>query len=97
MGDGQNRNRGPVRPIGSGPGMDVDSVIVGSGYRFGSVGERFDARYGDALAALRGLRERLLSRGARDEWERVADELLGADFTRRVEDGSLAREAGDRR
>ena len=57
------------------------------------IGARFDARYGDAVDALRALRERLLARGARAEWERASEQLLGDDFTTRVEDGRLAREA----
>ncbi|NUQ22278.1 MAG: hypothetical protein HOQ09_15125, partial [Gemmatimonadaceae bacterium] len=57
------------------------------------IGARFDARYGDAFDALRALRERLLARGSREEWERASEQLLGDDFTTRVEDGRLAREA----
>ncbi|NUR18264.1 MAG: hypothetical protein HOQ12_01890, partial [Gemmatimonadaceae bacterium] len=57
------------------------------------IAARFDGRYGDAIDALRALRERLLARGARDEWERAAEQLLGEEFTTRVEDGRLAREA----
>jgi siroheme synthase-like protein len=57
------------------------------------IATRFDARYGEAIDALRGLRERLLARNERDEWERAAAQLLGDDFTARVEDGRLAREA----
>lgn len=57
------------------------------------IGARFDARYGDAFDALRSLRARLLARDAREEWERASEQLLGEDFTTRVEDGRLAREA----
>ena len=57
------------------------------------IGARFDARYGEAFDALRALRERLLARDAREEWERASEQLLGEDFTTRVEDGRLAREA----
>ena len=57
------------------------------------IGARFDARYGEAFDALRALRERLLARDAREEWERASEQLLGDDFTTRVEDGRLAREA----
>ncbi|HEX8850096.1 MAG TPA: NAD(P)-dependent oxidoreductase [Gemmatimonadaceae bacterium] len=57
------------------------------------IGARFDARYGEAFDALRALRERLLARDARGEWERASEQLLGDDFTTRVEDGRLTREA----
>jgi precorrin-2 dehydrogenase / sirohydrochlorin ferrochelatase len=57
-----------------------------------SIGTRFDARYDDALVALRLLRERLLARGAREEWERAATELIGEDFVERVDDGRLLRD-----
>ncbi len=58
-----------------------------------TVTDRFDGRYDDALGALRSLRERLLARGAASEWERASSALIGDDFTARVEDGRVAREA----
>ncbi|MFL5563284.1 MAG: bifunctional precorrin-2 dehydrogenase/sirohydrochlorin ferrochelatase [Gemmatimonadaceae bacterium] len=56
-----------------------------------AIGSRFDERYDDALVALRALRERLLTRGGREEWERATTELIGEDFIERVEDGRLLR------
>lgn len=53
---------------------------------------RFDARYDDALVALRALRERLLARGSREEWERASSEMIGDDFIARVEDGRVLRD-----
>lgn len=58
-----------------------------------AIGQRFDARYDDALGALRSLRERLLARGGTAEWERASGQLIGEDFIERVEDGRAVREA----
>lgn len=57
-----------------------------------AISSRFDARYDDALVALRTLRQRLLARGDREEWERAARELIGDDFVARVEDGRVLRD-----
>jgi hypothetical protein len=58
-----------------------------------AIGTRFDARYDDALGALRALRERLLARGGASEWERASSQLIGEDFMERVEDGRVVRDA----
>jgi len=58
-----------------------------------AIGRRFDARYDDALGALRALRERLLARGGAADWERASAQLIGEDFIDRVEDGRVVREA----
>ena len=58
-----------------------------------AIGARFDTRYGDAIAALRDLRRRLLDGGDRAGWERASARLVDADFLVRVENGSLVREA----
>jgi len=58
-----------------------------------AISRRFDARYDDALGALRALRERLLARGGAGEWERASGQLIGDDFIERVEDGRVVREA----
>lgn len=58
-----------------------------------AIGQRFDARYDDALGALRSLRERLLARGGTTEWEHASGQLIGEDFIERVEDGRVVREA----
>jgi precorrin-2 dehydrogenase/sirohydrochlorin ferrochelatase len=54
---------------------------------------RFDARYGRALSALRGLRLKLRS-GAGDPWNRATTELIGEDFCESVESGSLPEKVG---
>ena len=58
-----------------------------------AISNRFDARYDDALGALRSLRERLLARGAAGEWERASAQLIGDDFIARVEDGRVVRDS----
>jgi len=54
-----------------------------------AIAERFDGRYERAVSALRGLRSRLLANGD-DQWRDAAPKLVGDDFCRSVEDGSLA-------
>ena len=58
-----------------------------------AISDRFDTRYDDALGALRSLRERLLARGARVEWERASSQLIGDDFVERVENVRVVRDA----
>jgi siroheme synthase-like protein len=46
---------------------------------------RFDGRYDRAIRALRGLREKLLDAGRRDDWSRAVDDLIGPEFIANVE------------
>ena len=73
--------------------VGANGVPVAAARLLDVIGARFDARYGDAIDALRALRERMLARDDRAGWERASEQLLGEDFTARVEDGRLAREA----
>lgn len=73
--------------------VGADGVPAAATRILAAIGERIDARYGDALTALRALRGRLLARGGRDEWERASARLIGTDFIARVEDGSVVRDA----
>ncbi|MEO7457344.1 MAG: bifunctional precorrin-2 dehydrogenase/sirohydrochlorin ferrochelatase [Gemmatimonadaceae bacterium] len=54
-----------------------------------AIGERFDARYGDAIAELSSLRARLISSGEAAAWRERARELIAQDFCEAVEDGTL--------
>jgi siroheme synthase-like protein len=54
-----------------------------------AIAERFDGRYERAVSALRGLRSRLIA-GGDDKWRDAAPQLIGDDFCRTVEDGSIA-------
>lgn len=72
--------------------VGANGVPSAAGRILTAIGARFDERYDDALVALRALRERLLTRGGREEWERAMAELIGEDFVERVEDGRLLRE-----
>jgi siroheme synthase-like protein len=53
-----------------------------------AIAERFDARYGRAVSALRGLRSRLIA-GGDERWRDAAPKLLADDFCASVEDGSF--------
>jgi siroheme synthase-like protein len=53
-----------------------------------AIAERFDARYGRAVSALRGLRSRLIA-GGDERWSDAAPKLLAEDFCASVEDGSF--------
>ena len=53
-----------------------------------AIAERFDARYGRAVSALRGLRSRLIA-GGDARWRDAAPKLLADDFCSSVEDGSF--------
>jgi len=54
-----------------------------------AIAERFDARYGRAVSALRGLRSRLIA-GGDERWRDAAPKLLADDFCSSVEDGSFS-------
>ena len=73
--------------------VGADGVPAAATRILGSVSERLDTRYANALAALRSLRGRLLATGSRADWERASAQLIGDDFIARVEDGSTARDA----
>ncbi len=53
-----------------------------------AIAERFDARYGRAVSALRGLRSRLIA-GGDGRWRDAAPKLVADDFCSSVEDGSF--------
>ena len=55
-----------------------------------AIAERFDARYGRAVSALRGLRSRLIA-GGDERWRAAAPKLLADDFCSSVEDGSFSQ------
>ena len=55
-----------------------------------AIAERFDARYGRAVSALRGLRSRLIA-GGDERWRDAAPKLLADDFCSSVEDGSFTQ------
>jgi siroheme synthase-like protein len=55
-----------------------------------AIAERFDERYERAIAALRGLRSRLIA-GGDQRWRDAAPKLLADDFCSSVEDGSFSQ------
>lgn len=54
-----------------------------------AIAERFDARYGDALAELGALRRRTIASGDSDVWRARSTELIARDFCDVVERGEL--------
>ena len=54
-----------------------------------AIAERFDARYGDALADLGALRRRSIAAGDGDIWRSRSRELIDEDFCDAVERGEL--------
>ncbi len=54
-----------------------------------AIGERFDARYADALDALSDMRSRLVAAGDAAAWRERAAEVIGDDFCDAVERGAL--------
>jgi siroheme synthase-like protein len=55
-----------------------------------AIGERFDARYGDALSDLVALRRKLINAGEARMWRERAGELIDDEFCDSVECGALA-------
>jgi siroheme synthase-like protein len=55
-----------------------------------AIGERFDARYGDALGDLAALRRRMINAGESHTWRERASELINHEFCNVVEQGALA-------
>jgi siroheme synthase-like protein len=55
-----------------------------------AIGERFDARYGDALGDLAALRRRMIGAGESHTWRVRASELINHEFCDAVEQGALA-------
>ena len=55
-----------------------------------AIAARFDGRYRAAVAALAGLRQRLLARGEAADWRAAESALIDEHFCARVEDGTFA-------
>ncbi len=56
-----------------------------------ALGERFDARYGDALEELVSLRRKLLAAGKSAEWHKCVEHVINDDFCDTVEQGDLSQ------
>jgi precorrin-2 dehydrogenase/sirohydrochlorin ferrochelatase len=56
-----------------------------------AIGERFDARYGDAVGDLAALRRRMINAGEGHAWRERASELINHEFCDVVEQGALAQ------
>ena len=70
-------------------GVSAGGVPAAAGAIAMDLSKRFDHRYERAVAALRGLRERLLGAGRREDWKRASEELIGTEFIADVEAGRM--------
>lgn len=66
-------------------GVSAGRVPAAAAAIAAEIGRRFDGRYERAIRALRGLRDRLLAAGKRDDWQRASDDLIGPAFVGDVE------------
>ena len=77
-------HRGPLTIGVSAGGVPAAAIRIRD-----AIGERFDARYGDALADLGALRRRTIASGDADVWRARSAELIDRDFCDAVERGEL--------
>jgi siroheme synthase-like protein len=77
-------HRGPLTIGVSAGGVPAAAIRIRD-----AIAERFDARYGDALADLGALRRRTIARGDSDVWRARSAELIDRDFCDAVEHGEL--------
>ncbi|MDB4883999.1 MAG: siroheme synthase, partial [Gemmatimonadetes bacterium] len=75
-------HRGPLTIGVSAGGVPAAAIRIRD-----AIAERFDARYGDALADLGALRRRAIARGDADVWRARSAELIDRDFCDAVERG----------
>jgi siroheme synthase-like protein len=74
-------------------GVSAGGVPRAAAHVRDAIAERFDARYAEAIAALRSIRRRLLSASDRAGWRAAMASLVDARFCARVESGAFAAEA----
>jgi siroheme synthase-like protein len=74
-------------------GVSAGNVPAAAARIRDAIAERFDERYGSAVALCSEMRSSTLAGGGRDEWARTSDALIGADFCRRVESGAFEQAA----
>jgi siroheme synthase-like protein len=77
-------HRGPLTIGVSAGGVPAAAIRIRD-----AIAERFDARYGDALAELGALRRRTIASGDTDVWRARSGELIDRDFCDSVERGEL--------
>ena len=77
-------HRGPLTIGVSAGGVPAAAIRIRD-----AIAERFDARYGDALADLGALRRQAIARGDADVWRARSAELIDREFCDAVERGEL--------
>ena len=77
-------HRGPLTIGVSAGGVPAAAIRIRD-----AIAERFDARYGDALAALGALRRRTIASGDSEVWRARSAELIDRHFCDAVERGEL--------
>ena len=77
--------RGPLTVGVSAGGVPAAAVRIRD-----AIGERFDARYGDALSELSGLRKRMIAAGDAHRWREQSPALIDAEFCDNIERGLLS-------
>ena len=79
-------HRGPLTIGVSAGGVPAAAIRIRD-----AIAERFDARYGDALADLGALRRRAIASGDADIWRARSSELIDEEFCDAVERGELSQ------
>ena len=79
-------HRGPLTIGVSAGGVPAAAIRIRD-----AIAERFDARYGDALADLGALRRRAIASGDADIWRARSPELIDDEFCDAVERGELSQ------
>ncbi|MEO8624433.1 MAG: bifunctional precorrin-2 dehydrogenase/sirohydrochlorin ferrochelatase [bacterium] len=77
--------RGPLTIGVSAGGVPAAAVQIRD-----AIAERFDARYGDALAELAALRKRLIATGDAHRWREDSPKLIDKEFCDAVEHGHIS-------
>jgi siroheme synthase-like protein len=78
--------RGPLTIAVSAGGVPAAATRIRD-----ALAERFDARYGDALAELTALRKRMVAAGQSEEWRARSAQLIDESFCDGVESGALGQ------
>jgi precorrin-2 dehydrogenase/sirohydrochlorin ferrochelatase len=92
-GDGNCATVAVQRADGLVIGVSAGGVPAAAARVRDALAQRFDGRYGAAVATLGALRRRLLAAGQYQAWRDAAEDLVGADFCGTVEEGSFAARA----
>ena len=79
-------HRGPLTIGVSAGGVPSAAIRIRN-----AIAQRFDARYGDALADLGALRRRMIVSGHADVWRTRSPELIDDSFCEAVESGEISQ------